>query len=292
VVCAGVCGTDRLLVRRPVRPGTTLGHEVVCADGGGRIYALNNEIPCGRCRYCREGLASHCLHLLELGVNRDGGFSRELRAPAASLHPIRVRDPRTGILVEPMACALHGAERLGGILAGSAVPPRILLLGAGVSGRLLAFALRQGLPAAELSVHDAWIQVPDWARPIGVHPLGRVPAARFHAVAECSGTGAGIRAAFRAVRRAGTVLLYGIPPAGLPLPASAGELFARELAVIVSRAGCDGPTFARALALVEAREEALAPILGRTVGLRGLPEELLRGRPLPGTRTLVDPTLP
>jgi hypothetical protein len=88
------------------------------------------------------------------------------------------------------------------------------------------------------------------------------------------------------------VLLYGIPPAGLPLPASAGELFARELAVIVSRAGCDGPTFARALALVEAREEALAPILGRTVGLRGLPEELLRGRPLPGTRTLVDPTLP
>jgi len=292
VICAGVCGTDRVLAKRPVRPGVILGHEVVCADGLGKVYALNNEIPCGRCRYCREGHTSHCLHLLELGVNEDGGFSRELRAPAANLFPIRVRDPRTGILVEPMACALHGAKRLGGLLAGSEPAPRILLLGAGVSGRLLALALRERLPAAELSVHDARTRVPGWALPMGVVPLGRVPRAHFHAVAECSGTEAGIASAFRAVCRAGTVLLYGTPPAGLPLPPSSGELFDRELAVVASRAGCDGPTFTRALSLVEAGEEALASILGRTVGLRELPEELLRGRPLPGTRTLVDPALP
>ena len=167
VICAGVCGTDRMLAKRPVRPGVILGHEVVCADDSGKVYALNNEIPCGRCRYCREGHASHCLHLLELGVNEDGGFSRELRAPAANLHPIRVRDPRTGILVEPMACALHGAMRLAGLLAGSEAPPKILLLGAGVSGRLLALALRERLPAAELSVHDARTRVPGWAPPMG-----------------------------------------------------------------------------------------------------------------------------
>ena len=292
VLYAGICGTDRLLAKQSLRPGFILGHEVVCAGREGGCYVLNNELPCGQCPYCLEGQFSHCDQLLELGVNAHGGFGRELRAPAASLYRIRLRDPRIGILVEPLACALHGAERLGRHLAGYRVPPRILLVGAGVAGRLLALALRQVVPEAELSVHDPDAQAMRWGPPTGVAALAQVPEAAFHAAVECSGTAGGGRTALRAVRRAGAVLLYGIPPAGSRLPLTLGVFFERELTLVASRAGCDPDTFARAVALVEAHAEALGPLLGRTVGLRDLQEELLQGRPLPGTRTLLDPSRP
>ncbi|MHB9008621.1 MAG: zinc-binding dehydrogenase [Limisphaerales bacterium] len=61
-----------------------LGAEVVDWKPGDRV-AIQSNIFCGQCEYCRRGDESVCLNSTLLGVQRDGGFAEQVVVPARVL---------------------------------------------------------------------------------------------------------------------------------------------------------------------------------------------------------------
>jgi NADPH:quinone reductase-like Zn-dependent oxidoreductase len=62
----------------------SVGREVKGWQSGERV-AIQSNLFCGTCEYCRRGEDSFCLKSLLLGVQRDGGFAERVAVPARSL---------------------------------------------------------------------------------------------------------------------------------------------------------------------------------------------------------------
>ncbi|MCO5053468.1 MAG: zinc-binding dehydrogenase [Verrucomicrobiae bacterium] len=84
---------DGLPVRVPLprTPGgevagrvSRVGGNVVGWQPGDRV-AVQSNLTCGQCEFCRRGEASVCLKSELLGVNRDGGFAEQVVVPASAL---------------------------------------------------------------------------------------------------------------------------------------------------------------------------------------------------------------
>ena len=285
----GICKTDYHLFRHPKALHVTLGHEVV-VESEGKPLVLNNEVACGQCSYCLEGMPRHCAALHELGVNADGGYADFIAAPRSHLFPIEVEDPATAVLVEPLACAIHCAERINAALAllpADVSRYRILLIGAGISGRLVAFALQKLELDLELSIHDQDPHTAMLARTGYLTPRSRIDTEEYHLVVECSGSNDGLATAISSCRRGGVVVMYGMPDEQASLPCPALTLFSKELTLLPSMAGCNPQTMGTAIAYLQEEEPFFHTLLGKRIGLEQAAHEIAGGTPLPGTRTLV-----
>lgn len=148
--CA-VCGSDLRILRygNPrVRPPQIIGHEVageVVAVGrrvtrfrvGDRL-ATGADVPCGECRWCREGLANNCATNYAIGYQFQGGFAEYMPLNALTLrygavHPIpEALDYNAATLAEPLGCCLNGLE-LSHLTPGCTV----VVIGAGPAGCML-----------------------------------------------------------------------------------------------------------------------------------------------------------
>ncbi len=287
----GVCKTDQQLTAAGLDCERILGHEVVCQipDEQG-YFALNNEISCGQCSYCREGLTSHCQNLQELGVNQDGGYAEKMRVPRQSLHGFDFSNPALGVLIEPLSCAVRGVSR---ILAASNLlsvsRPTILVIGGGLSGALISYLLTHS-PGfdGEIKLYDITKMPIPWAEKLGIERVAEAEADLAHLVVECSGSPGGLATALRVVRKAGIVCIYGVPKQEIALPVSPHELFMREIAILTSFAGATDETMGKAISHIKGDETFFAQLLGRSIPLEKLPEELTSWSPQPGTRTFVN----
>lgn len=139
----GICGSDMEAYHTGMyAPGLVPGHEFagVIAEVGpdvadwqpGDRVVVNDAIPCGECRPCREGRLDACESLYMIGVTHDGAMAEYCVAPVRGVH--RLPDGvslRRGALVEPLSVALHGVHR-------SRLKPgdRVLVMGAGPIGLL------------------------------------------------------------------------------------------------------------------------------------------------------------
>lgn len=144
-LAAGMCGTDIHIFNgeAPATPPVVLGHEVAgvvdAVRAGtlgiheGDMVTLQPNTFCGLCRPCRSGREHLCSRLVAYGVNVNGGFAEAMVMPASVAHLLPAgMDPRIGCLAEPLACCVHGIDRLK-IEAGSSV----LVIGAGPIGLML-----------------------------------------------------------------------------------------------------------------------------------------------------------
>jgi nicotinate-nucleotide--dimethylbenzimidazole phosphoribosyltransferase len=141
-VCyCGVCRTDAKMWRaghRDLVLPRVPGHEIAARDENGRPFTLWPGTACGSCRYCRSGRENLCDGMQIMGFHFDGGFSRDLLAPAASLIPIPAAMPlHLACLAEPLGCALNALEKLRLRSA-----DRVAVLGGGTVGLLAALAAR------------------------------------------------------------------------------------------------------------------------------------------------------
>jgi threonine dehydrogenase-like Zn-dependent dehydrogenase len=85
----GICGSDVKIMegKHHFKPDTVLGHEFVgeVIEIGSHVnyikvgdrVAVDNNIRCGFCSFCRMGLSSQCVEIKfnALGVMRDGGYA-------------------------------------------------------------------------------------------------------------------------------------------------------------------------------------------------------------------------
>ncbi|MBI3122597.1 MAG: alcohol dehydrogenase catalytic domain-containing protein, partial [candidate division NC10 bacterium] len=234
---AGICGSDLHVIegRLPfVRPPRILGHElageIVEVGPGvsdllpGARVAVSPVLSCARCFYCRRGAPHLCDSPRELGFTTDGGWRELFAVPCENCVPLPADvDWEAAALLEPLNCTLGAAMRLR-ILPGDDV----LILGSGPGGLLFTQLMRllgcgqillagraparQALGQAYGADHllEAGAGVPERARALcdGMGPA---------LVIEAVGTPETVAQAFRAVRRGGQVLLYGL--CGAPLSA-------------------------------------------------------------------------
>lgn len=159
VEACGICGTDlHILAVPPGHPatvGVVLGHELIgrVEDAGasgiepGQRVAVDANIRCGRCAFCRRGRSNHCLNWTTLGIYLDGGLAPYVVAPAGNLHPLSADLPtERAVWTEVLSTVVAGSEKL------RAQPgEQALVLGAGPVGVLFGLVFRAAGAAVIIS---------------------------------------------------------------------------------------------------------------------------------------------
>lgn len=151
VEAAGICASDVHGVhsRSPRRtPPLIMGHELtaeVIATGGpageqllGARVAVNPQITCGNCQWCRSGRENLCSQRGLIGGTRSGGFAEQVSVPVRCIHLLSVNAaPEVAVFTEPLATCLHALSLVSEKFTETAV-----VLGAGTIGVLAAQLLR------------------------------------------------------------------------------------------------------------------------------------------------------
>jgi L-iditol 2-dehydrogenase len=292
VTRAGICGTDRHLVSGdyPSAPPVTLGHELEgtvvdmgpgCSVTPGARLAIDPNISCLKCRYCRMGLVAHCVDLRAIGIHRDGGLAELVAVPERQAHELPADLPDGfGALCEPLACCVRAADH-------AAIRPgdSVAVLGGGVIGQLLCQLARLAGGDVILVTRQAGKRA--LAESLGatasVDPAisdvveaisgssGLVPGG-VDVAFEAAGVEATLLQAIAVVRRAGRVVIVGAAPNSITVPISPFDLFARELLVVGSY--LNPLTHGRAVQLVASGALDLEPLISKTIDLRDVPDML------------------
>lgn len=257
VEACGICGTDLHIIdgdsplaRYPIVPGHEFAGEVVAmgstiaqSNGGmnitvGSRVAIEPNLYCGYCEFCRTGHENLCLHYAALGVTTNGAIAQYVTVPVAKAYVLPDNiSLREAALIEPVSCAVHGMHSLN---------PRsgdtFLIVGAGTMGLLLLqLALRGG--ASRVVMVDVNAQrlaraeqlgatrtYDDIKRALTDEPLG------FNCVIDATGVAAVIENAFIAVKRGGKFMIFGVAPHEARISLSPFRIYNDEITVIGSMA--------------------------------------------------------
>ncbi len=210
---AGICGTDREILKGYSAYRGVIGHEFVgrvveCADDGwlGARVVGEINIACGECAWCLRGLGRHCPRRTVMGiVNRPGCFAEYVALPVRNLHRVPDAVPdEAAVFVEPLAAAAE-------ILSQMRLEPetKVVVLGDGRLGLLVAQVMKNAGAQVVLVGKHAWKL--ELARAWGVRVVTRsqdkLRSASVPVVVEATGSPRGLEEAFRLVEPRGTVVM-------------------------------------------------------------------------------------
>ncbi len=221
IEAAGICGSDvhnfhtgLWMSRMPSTPGhefvasvVEVGCDVTRFAVGDRVVA-DSRIPCRACLACQGGESYLCPNMGFVGEVNDGGF-----APYSIQHerqvvklPDQAIDPEIAALSEPVAVALHAANRLR-----SAATDTVLVGGAGTIGGLVVAVLKhRGIGTVYVddinrarrdSICDAFDAVPFQTAPDGTTIDGFI---------DTTGSEMALDTGLGAVRRGGRAVIVGL----------------------------------------------------------------------------------
>ena len=282
VAHAGVCGTDRHLLRGefPSRPPVTLGHEfsgtvVALGEGvdparlGSRV-SCDPNVACGACEPCLRGRINLCEALQAIGIARDGGFAELVAIPSHRALPLpESLGLREAALAEPLACCVHAAD-----VAAIRPGERALVVGGGVIG-LLALQLAR-LAGAETAMLTRSPARQALASEVGAHHVADRPGEvrRFwprgaDVVLECAGTAETVAEAPGLAARGGRVVVLGVLARGARVAIEPFDLLMRE--VDLRMAFVNPFTQGRALGLLASGAVRAGPLITREVALEEVP---------------------
>jgi NADPH2:quinone reductase len=310
VGACGICGTDLHIIdgdsplaRYPIIPGHELAGEVVAVGSdvaqrngkegvnitvGSRI-AIEPNLYCGHCDFCRTGHENLCLYYAAIGVTTNGGIAQYVAVPLKKAYALPdTISLREAALIEPVSCAVHGMHMLN---------PRsgdtFLIVGAGTMGLLLLqLALRGG--ASRVVMVDVNTQRLMRAEQLGTtrtysniqqaladEPLG------FNCVIDATGVPAVIENAFMAVKRGGKLMIFGVAPPEARISLSPFRVYNDEITVIGSMAVLF--SFQAALDLISAGVINTVAMLTTAFPLEDFPKALDMVRYGKGVKTQILP---
>lgn len=262
VTLAGICGTDREILKGYSGFRGILGHEFVgrvveCDDQkwlGKRVVGEIN-VSCGECDFCLWGLGRHCPQRTVIGiVNRDGACAEYLTLPVVNLHEVPDSVPdEAAVFVEPLAAAAE-------ILEQTTIPPaaRVAVVGDGRLGLLIIQVLVHAKAQLTLVGRHGWKL--DLARTWGakVARESQLPPASFKVVVDATGSPSGLQEALRLVEPRGTVVMKSTFRE--PAHFDTGKLVVDEITLLGSRCG----NFSVALDLLARRHVQVLPLITKT----------------------------
>jgi len=294
VEAAGICHTDldilhgRYPAQLPRVPGhefageiVELGRDVTRWRVGDRV-AVDPLVPCDRCRNCRRGHRNLCPQIAAYGADLDGGAAELAVVRAQNAHAIGDLAAPLAALAEPLACATLGISR-----ARPEPEDRVLILGAGPIGLLLAAALRSK-GVRDVGICDLFQDRLERAGRFGVsalYPAGPNLAerlvdahgpddGRFDLVVDATGRPEVVQQGLGLLRDAGTLLVFGVCPPGSSIALDPYEVYSRQLTVLgsFSLAG----TLPGAITTLRTSNLPLADLVSHSFSLDDAPEALSR----------------
>ena len=157
----------------------SVGTDVTRFKPGDRV-CIEPGVPCGTCRYCREGRYNLCPHVdfMATQPNYRGALTNYLCHPESfTYHLPESMSMMEGALVEPAAVGIHAA-----MLAGVKPGTRVAILGAGCIGLMTLQACRQ-MGASDILVSDILSKRLEMAKELGAAVV--VNGTEEDAVAAC-----------------------------------------------------------------------------------------------------------
>jgi 2-desacetyl-2-hydroxyethyl bacteriochlorophyllide A dehydrogenase len=244
VQASGICGTDVHILRGeylgdyPVIPGHEFAGVVEQVGAGvsrfpvGERVAVEPNIACDNCYNCLHNRQNFCSDWQAIGVTRPGGMAQYVLAPERAVFSIGDLPFEHGAFVEPLSCVLHGVER-----ANIRLADRVALLGAGPIGILILQTVRlRG--AARVTVLEKNPARAALARECGAGQcfaeIGALEREGYDLVIDATGVISLMERSIDLARRGGTVLLFGVTPAGQRMALEAFEIFRKGLTVLSS----------------------------------------------------------
>jgi threonine dehydrogenase-like Zn-dependent dehydrogenase len=282
---AGVCNTDRELVKGYMSFRGILGHEFVgiVEDGpeewrGERVVGEIN-FACQSCPICYEGLQRHCPSRRVMGiVEADGSFAEYVNVPISNLHtvPPSVSDD-IAVFAEPLAAAYEVLEQVH-------VTPNqeCVVLGDGKLGLLVAQVLRQaGAQVLAVGHHEKNLEILA-RRDIQTVQEQHWNPGLYSLVVDATGSVGGLRMALAATRPRGTVVLKSTTATKARLDLS--TLVVNEIRVVGSRCG----PFPPALRALETGSIDVSSLITHRTSLAKCDEALRRAGDSGQLKVLVD----
>lgn len=229
VAAGGICGTDPHILHGvypanfPIIPGheyagvvEAVGSEVQGFHVGDHV-AVDPNIVCNTCYFCRRGKSHLCSNLQALGVTIPGGFAEFSVVPVTQAYLLPTDFPLAhAALAEPLACCIRGVD-LVEITSGD----RVAIMGLGPMGAMILQLVRmQG--ASQTIVVEPQEGRRRRAEQLGaslvIDPAKDQPVESIRSqfpdgvevVFDCSGRPEAIRQALKVVMRGGTVMLFAV----------------------------------------------------------------------------------
>jgi 2-desacetyl-2-hydroxyethyl bacteriochlorophyllide A dehydrogenase len=259
VGACGICGTDLHIIdgesplaRYPIIPGHEFAGEVVAlgsdvpqenAHGGtgirvGSRVAVEPNLSCGHCEFCRTGHENLCTRYKAVGVTTGGALAQYVAVPSAKAYLLPdAMSLREASLIEPVSCAVHGMHMLNPKSGDT-----FLIVGAGTMGLLLLqLAVRGG--ASRIVMVDVNAQRLARAEMLGAtrtyndikRALADEPSG-FNCVVDATGVPAVIENAFMAVKRGGKFMVFGVAPNDAHISLSPFRIYNDEITILGSMA--------------------------------------------------------
>jgi 2-desacetyl-2-hydroxyethyl bacteriochlorophyllide A dehydrogenase len=244
-LACGICGTDLHICEHgfpgtnyPVTPGHEFAGHVVAVGREvkgireGDFVAVNPNVSCGSCEWCREGKPHLCNALTPIGVGRAGAAAEQVAVPGKNAYVVRESIGHgVAALIEPLACALHAVESAQGVKG-----KRVLVIGAGTMGLLTAI-ISKHLGAAEVTVVDPNVSKHAIARDIGAHKVttpDAIDGEKFEVVFEAAGAMPALRQALKHIRKTGVLVQVGVHHVEATVDVNPFTIYEHELRIIGS----------------------------------------------------------
>jgi len=267
VILAGICGTDRQILKgysgfRGIPGHEFVGEVVECDSPGwlGKRVVGEINITCGSCEWCRRDLRRHCSHRAVMGIiHHPGAFAEFVVLPVRNLHEVPANVPdEAAVFAEPLAAAAQILEQWP-VTAGT----RAAVLGCGRLGLLAAQVLRHagaevtviGRSAAKLELAQSLGLTAARADDDGLRPRS------FRLVVEATSSPEGLETALRLVEPLGTVILKST--FAQPAHFDTAKVVVDEITLLGSRCG----NFQTALSLLQEGAIQVQPLISRVFPL-------------------------
>ena len=279
VGACGICASDLHLAE--IKAGIvdlpypfTPGHEAagtvvevgtrVTSIQVGKHVVVQPLVHCGICPHCKKGRVNLCQNPQIIGLHRSGGFAEYVDVPARNVYPSGDLSDEIAACTEPLACTLHGLERLEPRAADD-----VLIYGAGTIG-LLFLQLVRNHSAGQITVVDLHQHRLERAIQLGANHavtaeealgtiLGKLSPVGFDCVVDATGVPAVVEDAFRRVAPGGRLLLLGSSPTVASISIQPRMVQNREVTVVGAYGFCF--EFFPALQMLRAGQIDTGPIV-------------------------------
>lgn len=253
VAACGICGTDFHIFNgeSPSNPPVIIGHEyageIVSVGKNikefkeGDHIAINPNIHCGYCEFCKKGKINLCKNLKALGVTVNGGLAQYSIVPPSQAYIIpQDLSFETAAFAEPLSCCIHGIDQ-----ANIKIGDTVVILGAGSIG-LLMLQLAKINGAASIIVVDPSQEKLNIAMELGAEYVldSRSDKMESHIneltrfgpdiVIECSGNKEAAETAVKLSKRGGKVVLFGLSSFKTFIQINLQEIFHKEITIKTS----------------------------------------------------------
>ncbi|ORZ11842.1 chaperonin 10-like protein [Absidia repens] len=249
VAASGLCGTDMHICHGETPHATrnvVIGHEFsghveaihedcVTSVKVGDLVAIDPNMPCNSCTYCRNRKYHLCPNLSCIGVTIHGGMAQYVAVPARAAVPVpSTVSPVVASLAEPLSCVVHAVD-LGEIKTGD----HVLVIGAGPIG-LMTMAL-----CSTGGAHVTVIEPNEMRRANAVNIFGASEAYGpgelktgdplrgdgFDVVFECVGRAQTMTDALTYAKAGATVVWVGVAKTDATVTVSPFDVYRRELTI-------------------------------------------------------------